>query len=403
LSNYQTENYFFFNQKLDDMKSLSVLFFILLLGFCTKAQSPKQDNSINTFEKKLVKTSLKSKSTELDMVWLKEFQNHLLKAIAGKPTFSGTKFTDEQAATGVEALLNIFYGVGKNARTAEITTEMLVSASATGDWLDLYKQSVSAVELLLKKNNDSDRSLDFISIEVLNQEAGRVNLKVKASFGNKGTCSIKHYLIPNSVDCLDNPAFDSSEAYYLGIDGLTGDPWLPDCLNECGGVAPCGTVTSYAMEETEAHVNANIPEPDICPSGYVWDGTYSDVLTISVEGDASWDEQTQGGCFDELNMTPCECLNAEVLNCFYCSLMDEINGDVDPYYFIIPDGFVLMSVNLGVDYCVCDSPPEEYLTRLSYEYTYGKPNCVQEGQIEDPKTPIYLEPVHIELSYYSIR
>lgn len=158
------------------------------------------------------------------------------------------------------------------------------------------------------------------------------------------------------------------------------------------------------MEEVEKELNASLEKPT-CSGDYTWTGTYRDCKYISDYWyDISWKdgfEDESCAADDNYDFLSCKCLNHEELNCIYCTIKNSITGNNlnFPSYvnYTIPDGYQLISMDLGVDYCVCGATNEEdYLTQFVINYKIGIPNC--QKNIIDPPVFGGVDPLTVDLT-----
>lgn len=84
------------------------------------------------------------------------------------------------------------------------------------------------------------------------------------------------------------------------------------------------------------------------------------------------------------------------LNCVYCSIYEQIAYNLEP--FNVSSGQRVISINLGITYCVCGgSNACEYHTGLLGEYYHGTPVC---RLITTPGEP-WGDPLSFDLSKVS--
>ncbi len=333
-----------------------------------------------------VPISTRASGSEID--WLIDFQTHLRNLRDNQST--SASYTNDELAYGIEALLNLKYGDHvegidkilhrKESRLSITDTDYDVFTEIRNILLD----DVSDVDA------DPDLELYFFDVDV---EIDATELVINTTSVAKRTdvCSIQKYdnNLGCEVDC-NTSVFEQDESYYVGLGGAGayGDP--PDsypllsimCPNECGTTPACNVPVTNAFEELEAHINATNCEVE-CPSGMIWDGTYTNITTFYGVVEWSWGDvnSTEGplfeDCLNDFNLFACDCLTSDILNCIYSTLCEARQNLVYPFSINIPAGSMLINTNFGVDYIPNGSgDPNTFHTGFWVSNTYAQPNCV---------------------------
>ena len=104
--------------------------------------------------------------------------------------------------------------------------------------------------------------------------------------------------------------------------------------------------------------------------------------------------------FNELNsvehytITVCQCFSSDELNCMFSTLCQARQDLVYPFSIDIPEGYLLINSNFGVDFIDNGSTnPDDFHTAFWVSNTFAKPNCVT--QIVENTT---LSPIDMDLN-----
>lgn len=344
-------------------------------------------------------SSIELRSSEIDnFEKLQEFQKYmkqlhrlessgaLLEAASIKPMF-----TIEEVASGTEFLLNLKYTKPSHRRAFKKSHfhEFRVPISSNG--IDLF--NAARANLLHYFNNVENNRLSSIitqNIDIIGQDNDEYIIGVTVIIGDFDRCILQNLVTPNIGSPCDNP-FGEDESYYTGVWGFDRYPDITetynanlDCLDKCGGIGPCNTITNIAFEQIQTHINNSIGESS-CPPGYVWTGTHSNVqqgtYDFGFNTDSGVSTFTDFDCIDsgaDVAGTACDCLDAEQLNCIYCGLNDIfINQNTNVPYVDIPVGYELIYMDIAVDF-INIGDGDNYTTQPTIDYTYGIPVCVEE-------------------------
>lgn len=346
----------------------SFLFFLVtaMLGFSACTEQINEPNE--QFEEF---TQLEMRAEDVgNFAFLVEFQGYLRTLNEGGQ--AENVYSAEKAIYGVEFLLNLRYATISEGIPFDGGADEF-SIPTNSNWLDLFQQAEKIVkQAVAKAENGTDELLAY-EIYLSKATEGELRIGTKTKFKKTDQCMLQHYTSSvNSVVC--DPPFEQGESYYTWLLGFEGyEPYDGlDCLNECGGVAACNTVTNFAFEEIENHLNVNVPDPE-CPAGMVFLGTYSDIQTGGWAGSSDYAADFDCDFFNNEQgwLTPCTCMEADLLNCIYCTMWDDIMDNTSGT-IQIPAGYSFIAINMGTNAITYQ---EDSSTRLEFTYTYGIPNC----------------------------
>ncbi|MDX1913286.1 MAG: hypothetical protein SFV22_17460 [Saprospiraceae bacterium] len=300
--------------------------------------------------------------------WLIDFQSDLATAL--DEDVPSDTYTAEEAAAGVEALINVatlsdrFASVHiRNVTRFEV--DMTNNAEAIAK---IYDASYDAYRGFWLSTDTANTVPVLVDVSVERLVGNTANIKVTSILGVCNTCYDENYA-NSSSPCED--VFEPGEAFRVGggdeEESLISFYWNPPCENECGTTPACGTgPTAYEQIEERLNYNYLQNNPPYCPPGKKFIGW------ANVECVEAWPLDF---IFEECQYSAQDigdCMEHELLNCAYCSIYDRIGSDP----FAIPAGKHFVSINLGLDVCVCGGNGMcNYITQLRAEYCYGTPVC----------------------------
>jgi|GEM_PF-1481395 len=323
--------------------------------------------------------------------WLDTFQTNLALAV-GNNSLTQT-YTFEKMAAGVEALINIATTSNK-PRTVHQTnvTDFQVTVSGTSQALkDIYNGSYNAYRNYWLSTDTTETYPVVIDVTILSIVGNVLNVRATSILGVCNTCLLENYT--NSEECDD--AFETDEGYFVGggdedLD-LANFYWNPICNEGCGTTPPCTQGPTTAYEAIQDRINFNyIANNPPCPNGYTFCGYINVTGPVYAQGPYYFLQEDCGF----LNQQIGTCMEDGDLNCAYCSFYEQIGEDP----FTIPSGKQFISLNLGLQVCVCGGDTQcEYSTAVEAQYYYGCPVC-------KPTIPVsgWNDPVLVDLSYLSI-
>ena len=250
-----------------------IIIFSFFYYSCNKSEEFLNSTIINT----AIKKSAARWSEERDIEWLTDFQEYLKDVYEASLTPTNI-YSDEDAVYGIESLLNYRYSDREKGTMifAEITNFKIDTAS---NWLDLYTTArANILQDSTTHATSSDIHVYAFDIQIDTIIGDSIHLSSKTIFCDNSTCVVNNYTITGD-DCTDD-AFEEDEEYFLWLGGTEFydlfDINALDCTDTCGDYVPCQSISGYAMEEIQHHINLNYPDP-VCTSPLVWSGTYSDV------------------------------------------------------------------------------------------------------------------------------
>jgi|GEM_PF-5132640 len=311
--------------------------------------------------------------------WLTDFQLHL-RNIRDSVSQNST-FTESEAVIGAEALLNI-----KHAEDFDGVHMEIIRDSVSRDGKDYYETFLDLQSIIssitLASSEESIYYIDLVLKQSLSQDLWLVELGVQRS----NACLTARYGIIGTPPLSCGGPFEEDEAYYTWLGGI--EPDLPlfipedlECNVDCGTSEACTIPDGYAFEEIQDHVNADLPTPT-CDPGMTWTGEYRDIQSLPEFDMAPWPlHYPYDACLTTAYLGApkgCDCMDADLLNCLYCEFLEGATNFTEIFDFI-PAGYVVISIDLGVDWAA-NGPggAENYSTQLAFDITYGIPICTNQ-------------------------
>jgi hypothetical protein len=307
-------------------------------------------------------------------VWLQAFQSNLSSVQSGGS--SNQSYTTEELITGIETLVNIASGksIENGYLISKMDTISLDMSSISTQLRSIYVGSYDAYKLFYDQQEATTTFPHNLDLEVL--VGSPTKIVVKSTLSKMDACVIDE-LTPSqssSSDCAS--PFSSPTAYRAGWGDKEGVLLFWNelfCEEPCGETGICQAGPTTAFEGIQAALNKNFyavyPAPTP-PTGKKLIG-YANIdcknvdIRFGIEG--CW-----SGTFPKAGT----CVNADLLNCFYCSIMEGVNPASPFMTNIIPNGKSFVSINLSTDvlnapYPPCGDPINRKL--LLGEICYGDP------------------------------
>ncbi|MDX1913288.1 MAG: hypothetical protein SFV22_17470 [Saprospiraceae bacterium] len=339
----------------------SALFF---MHACKKEHSHQFENA----SKDLQKAGARDGGFVVTKAWLTDFQSDLGKVL--DEDLPSDSYTAEEAAAGVEALINIASLSDRFAsvhifNVTRFEVDMTDNAEAIAK---IYNASYDAYHGFWLTTDTANTVPVMVDVTVEREIGSMANIKVTSVLGVCNTCYDEKYA-NSSSPCED--VFTSDEAFRVGAgdEDMTMMDFFfnPPCEEACGSTPACGTgLTAYEQIEERINYNYLQNNPPTCPPGKKFVGW------ANVECVEAWPLDF---IFETCNFNSQvigTCMEYEQLNCVYCAVYDRIGTDP----FTIPAGKHFVSINFALDYCVCGGDdPCDYLTQLQATYCYGTPVC----------------------------
>lgn len=337
---------------------------------CTKYETPNE----------ITEASLITKSISVS-----DFQTYLYNLDNNIPTIG--RYTIEEAVYGIEYLINNRY-LKSAPGVSYLDDQTVLTVPVYTNYLDLYHLSHNFFLSERTRIEDNRTKIVAFDIDFIKEENNQYLVGVRSIYKTNDVCINDSYKA-DYRSCTG--PFDEDDEYYTWLGGTEFiDVWDNseiDCQNECGGIGPCNVVENFAMEQMETAVNNNIPDP-VCPGGGIWNGDFTDQTILY--GLVEWDSDLFIDCvidFEDASPNACSCWNGDQLNCVFCKIFEEFENP-DSEYFYIPDGYAIITTNIGVDYIATQSPETRH-TAFSIAYLIGIPTCSTIVSIPpEPQTPL---------------
>jgi hypothetical protein len=361
------------------------LFPIFVLIFSTVAfMQCKKETTLPNEQKMEQRQATEREHFSVSKPWLIQFQNDLNTVIADKNA-TVTTYTPDQIAAGVETLINLFVGRPQSERGAHLTKTSTFEVDISGNSTLLKTLYEHAYKLYLDQKAAVDASAKPLSVSVSIDSVKNTiaYVSTRTIFTWDCVCFKERFTVSNVAPCAT--AFSQDEGFFVGggdEDGVITDPSLyinPMCDEGCGNIAPCtaGPTTAYEAIEERLNYNYAANNPIIPPAGYELVG-FTDILCSDPDYIDPAIYQTCGGqlsqyvgtCFTYDGSDP---LNpSDPLNCIYCQLYEAMIDNEAP--FQVPQGYRLISVNMGLYYCQCGGATTcDAITQLLRTHCWGKP------------------------------
>lgn len=349
----------------NELKKLKSVYWVistfLLLASCDEKMEihQKSDSSDDALEYRSMSNE------EIDSLisfqtYLNDIKNHVQRT---------NTYSLSRAIYGVEALLNIRYADSQKG-VSMYTASDTITVQTNSDWFDLYEGALDNLLGDMAFSSDTNIVLAAFDISVDTVIGSNILILTKSIFKNISQSTISKYDAA-PLDC-GTETFGENEEYYLWLGGTDVLPLYQgselDCEIGCGSVAPG---TTAAMEEIQHHINASYPDPD-CGPGRIWSGKFIDINYNYSLIEWSYNLFEECGVPENTAYQPCDCLNADILNCMLCTIYEEIDTYTSPIR--IPEYNHFISIDLGVDF-IYSNPIEEADTRIDIKYFYGVPVC----------------------------
>ncbi len=368
---------------------LTVIIIAMMFTQCQKSRDSIEKETPQTI-------SLRSGSNPLTLEWLQSFQTDLATALNGNTP--ANTYSIEEIAIGTEALITVASPVNDTYTLHDYSSTQLQldNQNQTNLMVDLYNQSYNAFLAHYESFDSSTTHPLMIHIYVDSTIGNTSWVTVQSIMGIENTCLQNTTSTNNGDDDDDcNPPFDENGTMMLGA-GDKDDPklragWVSnmDCDTDCSPENPCTDPATTGPEETQAHVNANIPIP-ICESNP--NKIFTGYTNIECSDDYVGVQYPYNICDNIFEFPLVEsCISNSYWNCLYCDIFYRYEQRLYPFNNI-PIEKSLISINLFVDECFCDNDNNRCndLGRIRIIFCYGTP------VFKDPP-PNWGIPVEIDL------
>ena len=303
--------------------------------------------------------------------WLKTFQGNL--AVALDSSSIPQAYPIEQVVAGTEALINIATSTPqlRTLHQPKVTYFQVGTSDSIQAMRDVYNNAYSHYRNYWLSKDTTETYPVAVHIRVDSTSGSTAYIKVVSIVGVSNSCLNQNYTYSgSSVPCMP---FDEEEAYRVGGGdeelSLQSFYWNPECEDPCGDTPACEIGGTTAYEQIEERINFNyLANNNPCPSNYTFVGW------VNIAGPFyayPVDEFLREDCPSAYNQTIGTCMEWEDLNCVYCSIYYQIGFEP----FAIPSGKQFISINLGLDVCVCGNSICDRIVYWSAEYYFGTPVC----------------------------